>query len=113
MTEPLRRTYEAMPEPRVVIAVGTDAISGGLLAGSYATTGGIGGAVPVDVWVPGRRRARSPSCTRCCSRWAGYPPRQPGFRRDRPSGARLLAGRDFAGRDSAPADSAAGAGGGR
>jgi Ni,Fe-hydrogenase III small subunit/ferredoxin len=53
MTEPLRRTYEAMPEPKVVIAVGTDAVSGGLLAGSYATTGGIGAAVPVDVWVPG------------------------------------------------------------
>ena len=53
MTEPLRRTYEAMPEPKIVIAVGTDAVSGGLLAGSYATTGGIAGTVPVDVWVPG------------------------------------------------------------
>jgi Ni,Fe-hydrogenase III small subunit/ferredoxin len=53
MTEPLRRTYEAMPEPKVVIAVGTDAVSGGLLAASYATTGGIAGTVPVDVWVPG------------------------------------------------------------
>jgi Ni,Fe-hydrogenase III small subunit len=53
MTEPLRRTYDAMPEPKIVIAVGTDAVSGGLLAGSYATTGGIGGIVPVDVWVPG------------------------------------------------------------
>jgi Ni,Fe-hydrogenase III small subunit len=53
MTEPLRRTYEAMPEPKVVIAVGTDAVSGGLLASSYATTGGIARTVPVDVWVPG------------------------------------------------------------
>jgi Ni,Fe-hydrogenase III small subunit/ferredoxin len=53
MAEPLRRTYEGMPDPKVVIAVGTDACSGGLLAGSYATSGGVGAAVPVDVWLPG------------------------------------------------------------
>ncbi len=34
MAEPLRRTYEGMPDPKVVIAVGTDAVSGGLLGGS-------------------------------------------------------------------------------
>jgi Ni,Fe-hydrogenase III small subunit/ferredoxin len=53
MAEPLRRTYEGMPDPKVVIAVGTDACSGGLLAGSYATADGLGAAVPVDVWLPG------------------------------------------------------------
>jgi Ni,Fe-hydrogenase III small subunit/ferredoxin len=53
MTEPLRQTYDAMPEPKVVIAVGTDAVSGGLAAPSYGVTGGIGAIVPVDVWVPG------------------------------------------------------------
>jgi Ni,Fe-hydrogenase III small subunit/ferredoxin len=53
MAEPLRQTYEAMPEPKVVIAVGTDAVSGGLACPSYAVTGGIGDIVPVDVWVPG------------------------------------------------------------
>lgn len=53
MATPLRRTYDGMPDPRVVIAAGTDAISGGLLAGTYATATGIGDAVPVDVWVPG------------------------------------------------------------
>ena len=53
MTEPLRQTYEAMPHPKVVIAVGTDAVSGGLASPSYATTGGVGGTVPVDVWLPG------------------------------------------------------------
>lgn len=53
MTGPLLSTYEAMPEPRVVVAVGTDAISGGLVSPTYATRGGIGGTVPVDVWVPG------------------------------------------------------------
>jgi len=50
MAGPLRTTYDGMPDPRVVIAVGTDAISGGLL-GDRLT--GVAGAVPVDVFVPG------------------------------------------------------------
>ncbi len=53
MTEPLRRAYDAMPEPKIVIAVGTDAVSGGLASPSYATTGGVGATVPVDLWLPG------------------------------------------------------------
>jgi Ni,Fe-hydrogenase III small subunit/ferredoxin len=53
MTEPLRRTHEAMPDPKIVIAVGTDAVSGGLIAPSYAVTGGVAATVPVDVFVPG------------------------------------------------------------
>jgi Ni,Fe-hydrogenase III small subunit/ferredoxin len=50
MTGPLRTTYEGMPDPRVVIAVGTDAVSGGLLSDRLT---GVDGAVPVDVWLPG------------------------------------------------------------
>ena len=56
MEAPLRRTYEAMPDPKIVIAAGTDAISGGMVVGAAAgdaVAGGIGGIVPVDVWVPG------------------------------------------------------------
>jgi Ni,Fe-hydrogenase III small subunit/ferredoxin len=53
MAGPLRETYDAMPHPKVVIAVGTDAVSGGMVSPSYATSGGIGGIVPVDVWLPG------------------------------------------------------------
>ncbi|HTW06208.1 MAG TPA: ferredoxin [Acidimicrobiales bacterium] len=53
MAGPLLATYEAMPDPRLVVAVGTDAVSGGIVSPSYATTGGVGGVVPVDVWVPG------------------------------------------------------------
>lgn len=53
MTQPLRRTLEAMPRPLVVIAAGTDAISGGLYDGAYAGHGGITDLVDVDVWVPG------------------------------------------------------------
>ena len=53
MTAPLRRTYEAMPDPKIVIAAGADAAGGGLVSPSYATRGGVGDVVPVDVWVPG------------------------------------------------------------
>jgi Ni,Fe-hydrogenase III small subunit/ferredoxin len=53
MAGPLARTLDAVPRPVVVIAVGTDAISGGLVAPSYATSDGVGDQVPVDVWVPG------------------------------------------------------------
>ena len=53
MAGPLRRTREAMPDPVVVMAVGADAVSGGLMGGGY--TGGVGVArrLGVDVWVPG------------------------------------------------------------
>src|SRR5580692_1245031 len=53
MSGPLRTTYDAMPHPKVVIAVGTDAVSGGLLADSETVTGGVGATVPVDIWLAG------------------------------------------------------------
>jgi Ni,Fe-hydrogenase III small subunit/ferredoxin len=53
MAGPLRRTWDAMPDPKVVMAAGTDAVSGGLVHPTYATRGGVGDMVPVDVWVPG------------------------------------------------------------
>jgi Ni,Fe-hydrogenase III small subunit/ferredoxin len=53
MVEPLRRTIEAMPKPTVVIAVGTDAVSGGLIGGGYTVGEGVGDLVSVDVWIPG------------------------------------------------------------
>ncbi|MGH3492583.1 MAG: ferredoxin [Sciscionella sp.] len=54
MAAPLRRTLEATPRPVVVIAAGTDAISGGLIAPTYAVASeGIGELIDVDIWVPG------------------------------------------------------------
>ncbi len=49
----VRRTYEAVPEPRVVIAIGACASSGGIAGQSYASAGGVGEVLPVDVFVPG------------------------------------------------------------
>jgi Ni,Fe-hydrogenase III small subunit/Pyruvate/2-oxoacid:ferredoxin oxidoreductase delta subunit len=50
----LRRTLEATPEPRVVVAVGACGCSGGVFGeGTYASIGGVDRVVPVDVYVPG------------------------------------------------------------
>jgi Ni,Fe-hydrogenase III small subunit len=49
---PLRRTYEAMPEPRVVVAAGTDACSGSIWT-APEVRGGVDRVLPVDVYIPG------------------------------------------------------------
>ncbi len=53
MEAALRRTYDATPDPKVVVAVGACACTGGIFGDTYATCGGIGNTVPVDVYVPG------------------------------------------------------------
>ena len=53
MREPLRRAWETVPEPKAVIAAGTDACSGGLAAGTASSTAGVDTLLPVDVYVPG------------------------------------------------------------
>jgi len=52
MEGPLRRAYEAMPEPRVVVAAGTDACSGSIWT-EPEVLGGVDRVLPVDVYVPG------------------------------------------------------------
>ncbi len=50
----LRRTYEAAPDPRIVVAVGACGCSGGIFGeGTYAAVGGVDRVVPVDVYIPG------------------------------------------------------------
>ncbi len=49
----VHRTHEAVPEPRVVIAVGACAASGGIVGRSYASAGGLAEVLPVDVFIPG------------------------------------------------------------
>src|SRR5688500_1753664 len=53
MTEPLRRTYEAVPQPRLVVAVGDCARNCGVFAGAYGVVGPVRDVVPVDVEVAG------------------------------------------------------------
>ncbi len=53
MEEALRRTYDATPEPRLVIAVGDCGCTGGIFGESYASCGRVANVIPVDVTVPG------------------------------------------------------------
>lgn len=53
MKLPLRKAYEAMPEPKRVVAIGACAIFGGIFGSNFATLGGASEIVPVDVVVPG------------------------------------------------------------
>lgn len=53
MRAPLAAAYEAMPEPKRVVAVGTCAASGGLFGPSFVCDAGAAGTVPVDIVVPG------------------------------------------------------------
>jgi Ni,Fe-hydrogenase III small subunit len=53
MVGPLRRTYEAMPDPRLVVAIGACACGGGVFGASDYTTGNLGDILPVDAYIPG------------------------------------------------------------
>ncbi len=53
MAEALKRTYDATPAPKWVVAAGTCALDGGVFAGSYAVAGGVSAVVPVDLHIPG------------------------------------------------------------
>jgi len=53
MAQPLRRTYEATPEPRLVVAVGDCARNCGAFAGAYGVVGAVSDVVAVDVEIAG------------------------------------------------------------
>ncbi len=49
----VRRTYAAMPEPKLVIAVGVCACSGAVFPAGYAAGDGVAAVLPVDIYIPG------------------------------------------------------------
>jgi Ni,Fe-hydrogenase III small subunit len=53
MQEALKRTYDATPSPKWVVAAGDCAFDGGLFAASYAVVGGVTKVVPVDLYIKG------------------------------------------------------------
>jgi Ni,Fe-hydrogenase III small subunit len=53
MRDAVRRTYEATPEPKLVIAVGACAINGGPFRGSPEVGDGLPADLPVDLWIAG------------------------------------------------------------
>ena len=76
MQEPLRRCYDAMAEPRLVIAVGASAISGGLHREGYAQANGVAAVLPVAAYVPGHPPHPWYILHGICWRW-DIPPRHP------------------------------------
>ena len=53
MEEALRRTYDATPDPKLVVAVGDCGVCGGVFGESYASRGKVANVIPVDLTVPG------------------------------------------------------------
>jgi Ni,Fe-hydrogenase III small subunit len=53
MASPLRKTWEATPDPKLVVAVGECARTCGVFKGSYALAGSVADIIPVDAWVDG------------------------------------------------------------
>ena len=53
METALRRTYDAVPEPNLVVAIGDCGCTGGIFGESYASCGRVANVIPVDVAVPG------------------------------------------------------------
>lgn len=53
MADPLKRTYDATPDPKFVVAVGDCAKDCGIFAGGYGVAGPVSAIIPVDVVVPG------------------------------------------------------------
>lgn len=54
MRQALEKAYRAMPTPRIVIAVGACALTGGVFGPSFVCSGGVGSIIPVDLEVPGQ-----------------------------------------------------------
>ncbi|MEO8062309.1 MAG: NADH-quinone oxidoreductase subunit NuoB [Pseudomonadota bacterium] len=53
MEAALRRTYDAMPDPKLVVAIGDCGCTGGVFGESYASVGRVANVIPVNVAVPG------------------------------------------------------------
>lgn len=53
MREALKRTYDATPDPKWVVAIGDCALNGGIFRDSYAVVGGVHNVIPVDLHIKG------------------------------------------------------------
>jgi Ni,Fe-hydrogenase III small subunit len=53
MADAVKATYEAVPAPKLVVAVGACGCSGGIFAGSHAIVGAVDAVIPVDGYIPG------------------------------------------------------------
>ena len=65
----IHQIYTQMPEPKVVVAVGICACTGGVFKDCYNIKGGVDTIIPVDVYVPGCAARPRPSSTAWHRRW--------------------------------------------
>lgn len=73
LEEAVVKTYEATPAPKLVIAVGACACSGGLFTAGYAIAGGVKRVLPVDVYIPGCPPTPDAMIQGLCQAMAIYP----------------------------------------
>ena len=64
MAKAVKNAYESTPDPKIVVAIGDDAINGGIFKGSYAVLDGVDSVIPVDYCIPGD--PPSPKTILCC-----------------------------------------------
>ncbi len=72
----LLRIYQQMPEPKLVVAVGSCATSGGVFHGLYNVEGGIDQVIPVDAYIPGcpaSPKAIIDGVAKLLAAWGGAP----------------------------------------
>src|SRR5471030_2403703 len=65
----LKRTYDATPGPKLVVAVGDCGASGGIFGENYACRGAVANVLPVDVMVPGCPPTPPRSCRASSPQW--------------------------------------------
>ena len=53
MERPLKQLYDAVPDPKIVVAIGACAVGGGPWFDTYNVVGGVDKVIPVDIYVPG------------------------------------------------------------
>lgn len=64
MAEAVRRALASTPDPKIVVAVGDDAVNGGIFKGSYAVMDGVDAVIPVQYQIPGD--PPTPKTILCC-----------------------------------------------
>src|SRR6202022_1446558 len=72
----LRRTYDATPEPKLVVAVGDCGCTGGIFGESYASRGRVSNVIPVDVEIPGCPPTPTALLQGILAAMSAYAPRQ-------------------------------------
>ena len=81
----LKRTYDATPDPKLVVAVGDCGCTGGIFGESYASLGRVANVIPVDVAIPGCPPTPAAMLGGILAAITAQPPREPRIESEPPS----------------------------